>query len=184
MALVDAGSHSRTQGGGEGMKPAMRIREMQPDDCDALAEVRDTTPALFRQYLAEHAEGRRTILIAEVDGDVAGCLTIEWEAGHPVLRRRAVPEVVDLVVVRQHRRNGIGTALMDDAERRIAEVSDTAGVAVGLSRDHGAAQVFYAHRGYVPDGCGANYRGSYVEFGAQVRADNGLVLVLAKGLGV
>ncbi|OGV67712.1 MAG: hypothetical protein A3K19_10765 [Lentisphaerae bacterium RIFOXYB12_FULL_65_16] len=165
------------------MSEPISIREMRDEDCDALAELCGSSLSLFQQYCREAESGTRTILVAEVGGAIAGYVLIQWEAGHPVLHKEHTPEIADLAVRESCRRQGIGTALIDDAERRIAVVADRAGAAVGVSPECGPAQVFFARRGYLPDVRGLNYKGSFVNSGATVRVDRGLVLLLTRRLG-
>ncbi len=69
---------------------------------------------------------------------------------------------------------------MDQAERRIAERSPVAGIAVGLTADYGPAQVLYLKRGYLLDGRGLFQRGRWLQWGEQATVDDDLVLCLTK----
>ncbi len=80
------------------------------------------------------------------------------------------------------RRGGIGSRLLDEAERLIAERSPVAGIGVGLYTDYGAAQRLYIKRGYVPDSRGVLYHGRRVAWGDTVVIDDGLILYLTKAL--
>jgi hypothetical protein len=91
---------------------------------------------------------------------------------------------VDFNVLIKHRRKGAGTALMDEAERRIGERSTVAGLRVGLLADYGAAQILYARRGYIPDGRGLYHKDHHVGYFDQVVADDDLTLALTKRLDV
>ena len=132
----------------------------------------------YRRYLREQADGRRLILVALDEGTFAGYLTVLWDSGYPPFRERDIPEIQDLNVLPGFRRRGIGTALMDAAEKAIAERSDTAGIGVGLYTDYGSAQRMYARRGYIPDGRGVTYRGVVVRPGETVPVDDDLVLMM------
>ncbi len=101
---------------------------------------------------------------------------------HPRFREAGIPEIVDFNVLLKLRRLHVGAALMDEAEKRIAVRSPIAGLSVCLHVDYGAAQVLYARRGYVPDGCGAVYQGHYPKYGEQVTIDDELGLYLVKHL--
>ena len=92
----------------------------------------------------------------------------------------AIPEIADFNVLIACQRRGIGTALMDEAERRIATVSPIAGIGVGLTADYGAAQALYAKRGYVPDGRGLFHSGRPISRGATVTVDDDLNLFLIR----
>jgi hypothetical protein len=85
-------------------------------------------------------------------------------------------------VLPRYRRQGIGSRLLDEAERLIAERAPEAGIGVGLDPDYGPAQRLYVQRGYVPDGRGL-YTGDRPVFsGETVRVDDGLALYFTKRL--
>ncbi len=81
-----------------------------------------------------------------------------------------------------HRRQGIATRLVDEAETIIRGRSGVAGVCFGLYADYGPAQRMYVLRGYVPGGKGVVYKDSYVKPGQRVTLDDDLVLCLTKTL--
>ena len=139
-------------------------------------------PAQYQRYLSEQDQGRRTVLVALVGGEFAGYLTIDWIPVYPPFRQGGIPEITDFNVLPPLRRRGIGTRLMDEAERRIAERSPVAGIGFGLTPDYGAAQRMYVMRGYVPDGMGMRKNDRYVKPGDSVTADDGLVIFLTKRL--
>ncbi|MEZ4847287.1 MAG: GNAT family N-acetyltransferase [Bacteroidia bacterium] len=62
-------------------------------------------------------EGSRDIIIAELNGEFAGYLTIKWESNYIPFKEKAIPEIVDFNVLKKFQRKGIGTALMDEAEQ-------------------------------------------------------------------
>src|SRR5215216_2849397 len=72
----------------------------------------------------------------------------------PTLSGYRHPGDQDFNALPRFRQQGIGTRLMDEAERKVSERSGVAGIGVGLSPDYGAAQRLYALRGYAPDGKG------------------------------
>ena len=82
-----------------------------------------------------------------------------------------------------HRRHGVGTALIDEAERRLGKHSVVAGVGVGLYADYGAAQQIYVRRGYIPDGAGVVRNGVPRLPGATIRLDDDPELMFTKQLG-
>lgn len=143
---------------------------------------RNKRPTLFERYLAEQADGRRTVLLALLGGEVAGYLTIDWEPAYPPFRRGGIPEIQDFNVLPPLRRRGIGGRLMDEAERRIGTRASVAGIGVGMTGDYGAAQRMYVEREYVPDGRGLWYKDRYVSPGERMTADDDLVLYLTKRL--
>jgi len=163
----------------------LTVREIGRDDPPTIAgafraQGWDKPQDQYEKYCRDQMEGKRTVLIAELDGEFVGYLTIAWESPYLPFRNAGIPEVVDFNVLVAQRRKGIGTVLMDEAELRISEKSKIVGIAVGLSPDYGAAQVMYAKRGYVPDGRGIQYDGKQLRLGDKTTVDHGLVMHLAK----
>jgi GNAT superfamily N-acetyltransferase len=134
----------------------------------------------YLRYWHESLQGKRLVLLAQVEAEFAGYLTVVWESDYPPFRQAGIPEIVDFNVLYKFRRRKVGTALMEAAEQRIAVRFPVAGIGVCLHTDYGAAQVLYARRGYVPDGRGVYYHEHYPQYGEQVRIDDDLVLYLTK----
>ncbi|MFK8165017.1 MAG: GNAT family N-acetyltransferase [Lewinella sp.] len=164
------------------------IRPLRATDCPQMSAAfqeqgwKDKTTTQYEGYLQLQESGTRDILFAEWEGAFAGYLTISWVAHYPPFRKQDIPEVVDFNVLKKYQRLGIGTALMDEAERRIRQHSPYAGIGVGLVSDYGAAQILYARRGYVPDGRGASWNDKHLDYEDVVTVDDGLVLHLLKRL--
>jgi len=136
----------------------------------------------YERYLSEQQKGIRTVFVAFVGEAFAGYVTIVWSPAYPPFRTDRIPEIQDFNVLPHFRRRGIGTSLMDQAERRVSERSGVAGIGVGMSSDYGAAQRLYVLRGYVPDGKGLTYDGCPVRQGDEITVNDGLVLYLTKTL--
>jgi GNAT superfamily N-acetyltransferase len=136
----------------------------------------------YERYLREQWEGRRSVLVAFLRGVFAGYLTINWHPDYSPFRETGTPEIQDFNVLPRFRRQGIGTRLMDEAERAVSQRSSVVGIGVGMSPDYGAAQRLYALRGYVPDGRGLAWDGRALPRGAAVTVDDGLSLYLTKDL--
>jgi len=167
--------------------PTVTIRTMVEDDAPAIAAAfaaqRWNKPeAQYQRYFAEQKEGQRLVLIAVFEGTFAGYVTIVWRSEYPPFAAAAIPAIVDFNVLIRFRRRGIGTALMDEAERRIAARSPVAGIGVGMTEDYGAAQVLYVMRGYLPDGCGLFQGGHHLRYGDLAVVDDDLALYFTKQL--
>jgi GNAT superfamily N-acetyltransferase len=142
----------------------------------------DEPEAKFRRYLGEVEAGERAALVAEWAGELGGYVTVLWKSPYEAFRAAGIPEISDLNVLAAYRRRGLATALLDEAERLIAERSPIAGLGVGLYPDYGPAQILYARRGYVPDGRGVCYGGRPVLGGATIRLDDDALLFLTRRL--
>jgi GNAT superfamily N-acetyltransferase len=136
----------------------------------------------YERYWHESEQGSRVVLVMEWDGVFAGYVTILWQSDYEGFKSQSIPEIVDFNVLRAFQRQGVGTVLMDEAERRIGERSPIAGLGVGLTPDYGPAQVLYVKRGYVPDGTGIYHNGQLLKHGGLATVDDDLVMYLTKQL--
>ncbi|HBY07294.1 MAG TPA: GNAT family N-acetyltransferase [Chloroflexi bacterium] len=163
------------------------IRNLQESDIQpiaaAFAELGwDKPPAQYRRYFNEQQAGLRVVLVSTLAGIFAGYVTIVWASGYAPFLEERIPEIVDFNVLPVFRRQGIGTLLLDEAERHIAERSAIAGIGVGLTPDYGAAQIMYVQRGYIPDGRGLTWGDKRCQHGDRVIVDDGLALYFTKTL--
>ncbi len=169
------------------MNDKIAVRDLVESDCsviaDAFAAQGWNKPASqYLDYWRDSALGKRDVLLAEYDGRFAGYTTIVWKSDYPPFDQAGIPETVDFNVLLKYRRLGIGTALMDAAEKRIASQSPVAGLGVCVHSDYGAAQVLYIKRGYIPDGRGVFYQGHHPAYFEQVQIGDDLALYMTKQL--
>jgi ribosomal protein S18 acetylase RimI-like enzyme len=164
---------------------AISIKLLESQDIPLLTSARsflnwNTPVSYFKDLLVEQDRKERIVLLAHLDGDFAGYITIRWQSHYPPFVEKDIPEIKDLRVLPDFRRRGVATALMDEAEKRIFERSSIAGIGVGLYADYGPAQRVYISRGYVPDGSGLHYKNQPVNPGHDVRVDDDLLLYFIK----
>lgn len=165
----------------------IRIRDMIAADGPAfvteeLAQGWHASLDKYENRLRHQAEGRAVVLTAEWDGQPAGYVSVYHRAKSGPFAAKDWPIIVDLGVLQKYQHRGIGTALMDAAERLAAECSDTVCLAVGLHSGYGSAQRLYVQRGYLPDGSGVWYGDSPCPQYADCCNDDDLVLFLYKNL--
>jgi len=165
----------------------LRIRPMIEADIAALNEaIRaqgwEKPDDLYARYWQWEQDGTRRIVVAELDDQVAGYLTVKPRAESGPFAGREIPIVEDLLVFAPFQRRGLGNHLMDAAEAIAAETSDEIGLSVGLHSGYGAAQRMYAKRGYVPDGSGLWYQDKPAKPYAPCINDDDLTLCLSKKL--
>jgi ribosomal protein S18 acetylase RimI-like enzyme len=163
------------------------IRAMTVSDARVLADAFaaqgwDTPVDRYLGYVRDQAKGSRDAMVASLQGEIAGYVTIRWSSEYAPFRVEGIPEIQDLNVLQRFQRRAIATHLVDAAEERIALRSPTAGIGVGMDASYGAAQRMYTRRGYVPDGLGLTHRGRHVAWGDLVPVDDDLVLYLTRQL--
>lgn len=171
------------------MAAAPEIRELTPCDLDEIVAAfgaigwAKTKPAsLYERYLEERERGQRVVWVAFLGDAFAGYVTVNWESSYAPFREASIPEIQDLNVLPRLRRRGIGSALLERAERCIADRSVVAGIGVGLGGNYGAAQRLYVQRGYVPDGRGVSYRYRTLCQGEETRIDDDIALWFTREL--
>ena len=169
------------------MKTTCSIRKMQESDIKDLSRgfIRQGWPSreeVLTRYFEEQESGEREVLVAEVEGAVAGYITILPSAKHGPFAE-IYPELSDFNVFEPFRNQGIGNQLLEEAEKRVKFVSSKVTLGVGLHLGYGPVQRLYIRRGYIPDGTGVWYRNQPLEMNATCQNNDDLVLYLVKELG-
>ena len=143
-------------------------------------------PLLFEEYLKEVELGKRLVWIAYVCDQFAGYLTLTWQSQYLPFKEKSIPEIMDLNVLPDFRKRGIGTLLLEIAEKIAATKSDIVGIGVGLyageDGGYGSAQRLYVKRGYIPNGKGVTYNYEPAIPGKSYPLNDSLVLWFTKKL--
>src|SRR5258708_31149455 len=97
----------------------LTVRRLESQDTGVIAAAFqqigwNKTLAQYENYLAQQADGQRAVCVAFLELSFAGYLTINWRSDYPPFREQNIPEIQDFNVLPQHRRQGIGTRLMDE----------------------------------------------------------------------
>ena len=108
----------------------------------------------FEICLEQQKTGELIVLISHDDTSYFGHLKLVWEPEYPEFRKNNIPELKDLNVIPDMRRQGIATELIARAEHLASTKCKTIGISVGLHYWYGPAQRLYAKRAYIPDGQG------------------------------
>ena len=166
------------------MKTTCSIRKMQEYDIKNLSQgfINQGWPGreeILARYFLEQECGEREVLVAEVEGAVAGYITILPDAKQGPFAGMA-PELSDFNVFEPFQNQGIGNFLMEESENRVKLFSDKVTLGVGLHSGYGPAQRLYIKRGYIPDGSGVWYRNQPLEMNATIQNNDDLVLYLSK----
>ena len=166
------------------MKTTCSIRKMQESDIKDLSRgfISQGWPSreeILTRYFKEQESGEREVLVAEIDGAVAGYVTILPSAKHGPFAE-VYPELSDFNVFEPFRNQGVGNQLLEEAEKRVKLISNKVTLGVGLHLGYGPAQRLYIKRGYIPDGSGVWYRNQPLEMNATIQNNDDLVLYLSK----
>ncbi len=140
------------------MQSEIEIRQMQPGDAERIIEtfaVWHKTREQYQRYFAEQQQNQRSVLIAVSGEKVVGYVTIVWSSGYAEFRSQDIPEIVDLNVIGEYQRQGVGTRLIGAAEQIARQHLKTRiGISVEQSPAYIAANRLYPQLGFVPDGKG------------------------------
>lgn len=142
--------------------------------------------SLFEGYLKEQEAGERLVWVAHIQDEFAGYVTLKWQSQYSSFKAQSIPEIMDLNVLPHFRKMGIGSLLLDTAEKEAATRSKVVGIGVGLyageDGGYGSAQRLYVKRGYIPDGKGVTYNYQPTIPGNSYSLDDDLVLWFTKRL--
>ena len=168
------------------MKTTCSIRKMQESDIKELSRgfISQGWPGreeILDRYFLEQESGEREVLVAEVEGAVAGYITILPDAKQGPFAGMA-PELSDFNVFEPFQNQGIGNLLLEEAEKRVRLISDKVTLGVGLHSGYGPAQRLYIKRGYIPDGTGVWYQNHQPAMNAVCEDIGELILYLSKNL--
>ena len=133
------------------------------------------------RYFKEQESGEREVLVAEVEGALAGYITILSCAKQGPFAE-IYPELSDFNVFEPFQNQGIGNLLLEEAEKQVRLISDKVTLGVGLHSGYGPAQRLYIKRGYIPDGTGVWYQNHQPAMNAVCEDIGELVLYLSKNL--
>ncbi len=137
----------------------------------------------FDRALEYQEEGSRLVFIASLERRDVGYCMLAWEPKYAFFRKMDIPEIQDLNVLPDFRRQGVGNFMIEHCEN-LARKKGMAymGIGVGMDASYGAAQRLYIKRGYIPDGNGLTYDRKTIPHGAIHPVDDDMSLMLMKGL--
>ena len=139
--------------------------------------------SVYQRRLKDQAEGKCMAFIAVYRGQPAGSVYLYLTVKEGPFKGKGWPMIVDFSVLQKYQRKGIGSRLMDAAERIAGQYADTVCLGVGLHDGYGSAQRMYVKRGYIPDGSGVWYQNKpCIQYETVCTVDDDLVLYLSKKL--
>jgi len=142
------------------------------------------TREVIECYFNKQENDDAYVFVAKYGDSLAGYTVLYRDTDAGPYAHKKIPLLSDLVVFEKYQRKGVGSKILDAAEQKASELSDSIQLAVGLHSGYGAAQRLYVTRGYVPDGSGVWYKDSPLEPYDDCQNDDDLVLYLLKSLRI
>lgn len=143
----------------------------------------EKTKILWDTYYQEQQEGIRTVAVVEENHEILAYGSLLRKPESPFFAKKNIPEINALWIDEDHRRQGLGTALIQWLEKLAShEGYQHIGIGVGLYGDYGPAQKLYFKLGYAPEGNGITYKGQPTVAGETYPLDDDLILWLVKAL--
>ncbi len=170
------------------MFPSQKIKIMTSDDISGLYVLTErarhaTETQYFEKALDEQDEDKRIVFVYHGDDGPCGYVHYNRFPQYVPFQRFGLPEIQDLFVCPDHRRHGIGTALVRHCEdQAMQDGHKEIGIGVGIIAEFGNAQRIYAEHGYIPDGSGVVFEREPVKSGEIRPMDDRLCMMLVKQL--
>ena len=164
----------------------LTIRNMEEADAriftdEEIAQGWDADITKYLTRLRDQSAGKCVSLTAVYKGLPAGYVNVYLTGLGGAFSGKGLPEIVDFGVLEKFRRKGIGSKLMDVAEKIAGRYADTVWLGVGLHSGYGSAQRMYVKRGYIPDGSGVWYGNKpCAQYETGLVNDDNLALFLSK----
>lgn len=149
---------------------------------EEIAQGWDAKADKYFSRLSDMTDGISVALVADINGAPAGYVNVYINSRWGAFGGSGMCEIVDFGVLEKYRCRGIGSRLMDTAEKIAAEYSDSVYLGVGMHNGYGSAQRMYVKRGYIPDGSGVWYGDKIAEPYMPCVNDDDLVLYMSKRL--
>ncbi|MBI1301862.1 MAG: GNAT family N-acetyltransferase [Alphaproteobacteria bacterium] len=133
--------------------------------------------------IERHQKGERLIFLAKAEEQYVGYTFLNFHPKYSYFRKQKIPEIQDLNVLQEFRRQGIGRALIEHCEGIAKQEGyEEIGIGVGLDISFGYAQRLYIKMGYIPDGEGVCYDRIPITPGEFRPIDDNLSLMMTKKL--
>lgn len=166
----------------------LTIRNCEIGDIPALNQfVKNAAHPIENQYFEtafqEQIDKKRIILLAFAEGVLSGYVHLNFHPLYAPFARLNIPEIQDLLVSPDYRRQGIGEHLILACEKTALEYgAESIGIGVGVTSDFGSAQRLYIRMGYMPDGAGVVFDRQKVQSGDIRPIDDRLCMMVVKSI--
>jgi len=122
---------------------ALLVTEHHEFDPKRFLAPRPDLPRLYGEFLdSQRQQPDKIVLVAERDGAVVGYAYAGAEGNDYMVLRGPAGEIYDLVVDPAHRRQGIGTLLLEAALAALAKLGAPRAVLFTADKNHGAQHMF------------------------------------------
>jgi ribosomal protein S18 acetylase RimI-like enzyme len=128
---------------------------------------------------------QRELFLIRKNAQISGYVTLNYQPKYPLYRRLNIPEIQDLYISPEFRRQGYASLLLDHCETTAQKRGATEiGISVSVGAEFGVAQQLYIARGYNVDGNGVTYNREAIKRGGSRPVDENLCLMMLKALDV
>jgi GNAT superfamily N-acetyltransferase len=125
----------------------------------------------------------RDLFVLRKNAQIIGYVTLNYHPKYALYRRLNIPEIQDLYIGPEFRRQGHAHLLLDHCEKTAKDKGSTEiGISVSVGAEFGVAQQLYIARGYNVDGNGVTYNRDVVRLGVSKPVDENLCLMMLKSL--
>jgi GNAT superfamily N-acetyltransferase len=166
----------------------LTIRNCEMGDIPTLNQfVKTVAHSIENQYFEiafqEQIDKKRIIFLAFAEGVLAGYVHLNFQTLYAPFAHMNIPEIQDLFVNLDYRRQRIGEHLIIACEKYATEMgAECIGIGVGVTGDFGSAQRLYIRMGYIPDGAGVVFDLQKVQSGDIRPIDDRLCLMFVKSI--
>ncbi len=137
---------------------------------------------IFLSFFSQQQKGERKVFLAEFEGEIAGFISILPSSSIGPFKDDSIPHISDLFVFPNFKGFGIGSKLLETAEKECMRISDKVTFSISLQKSHAKTHVFLSKNGYLPDGTGVWYSDNNIENSETLQIDDNLCLYLIKEL--
>lgn len=165
------------------MKETVILKIANAEDLPALYRLYALCGKQDDGYFETCLERGCEIIVACRGGQDVGLCVYNPEPRYALFKKLGIPEIQDLNVVPDARRQGIGATIIHHCEDKARRAGKSMiGIGVGLTSNFGPAQILYYKLGYSPDGFGVTYDREPVQAMRSYPLDEQLSLMLVKDL--
>ncbi len=137
----------------------------------------------YEDCIQLHVQKKLMFLMGYYSINPVGFCILNWHPKYAYFKKCRIPEIQDINVLQDYRRQGIGEAMLSYCEGVAKDKGyDEIGIGVGLDSSFGTAQRLYVRLGYIPDGAGVCYDRKSITKGEFRPIDENLSLMMTKTL--